>query len=67
MQCYTLRPPALPNNVEIFYIDERTAKMTEPGWYYWYCSPGCLPDGPAIGPYNSEQQAIEAYQKTLIP
>ncbi|VVB55196.1 Uncharacterised protein [uncultured archaeon] len=65
-------PHALPN-AEVFYVDERTAKLSrerpdlsdelnEPGWYYWPCFPGCLPDGPANGPYASERQAIEACQ-----
>lgn len=31
----------------------------DPGWYWWACSPGCLPDGEAIGPFETEQEAIE--------
>lgn len=65
-----LEATALPN-IEVFYVDERTAKLarqrvefadtelSEPGWYYWPCFPGCLPDGPAIGPFDTEQLAIE--------
>lgn len=33
------------------------------GWYYWYCLPGCLPDGDPIGPFDSEQAAIDAAQE----
>lgn len=62
-------PHALPN-AETFYIDEHAAKlagerpelegeMTEPGWYYWYCFPGCMPDSTPMGPYASEQEAID--------
>jgi hypothetical protein len=29
----------------------------EAGWYYWYCFPGCLPEGDAIGPFASEREA----------
>jgi hypothetical protein len=27
------------------------------GWYYWHCSPGCLPDTDPIGPFDSEEEA----------
>jgi hypothetical protein len=65
-------PHAIPN-AEVFYIDDQTAKLSrersdlsdelnEPGWYYWPCFPGCLPDGPANGPYNSDTAAIDACQ-----
>ena len=29
------------------------------GWYYWTCFPGCLPDSDPIGPFDSEQEAID--------
>jgi hypothetical protein len=29
------------------------------GWYWWSCCPGCLPDGPAIGPFTSPTRACE--------
>jgi hypothetical protein len=32
--------------------------ITEPGWYWWACYPGCLPDGEAIGPFDTEADAI---------
>jgi len=68
----TNNPHAIPN-AEVFYVDDRTAKLSrertdlsegldEPGWYYWPCFPGCLPDGPASGPFDTEQLAIEACQ-----
>jgi hypothetical protein len=59
---------------ETFYIDETmlssaplpeghekpdaNSEWTEPGWYWWACSPGCLPDGEANGPFETEEQAI---------
>lgn len=30
----------------------------QPGWYYWFCFPGCLPDSEPCGPYDSEAEAI---------
>lgn len=29
----------------------------EPGWYWHACSPGCLPDGDASGPFASSRRA----------
>lgn len=34
--------------------------ITSPGWYWWACCPGCLPDGEPQGPYETEAEAIEA-------
>jgi len=39
------------------HADEYT--ITEAGWYWWACEPGCLPDGPAIGPFKTEQEAMD--------
>ncbi len=52
-------PYALPD-VEVF---ENTAALGgfqpyEPGWYWWYCFPGCLPDGEPNGPFDTEAEAI---------
>ena len=30
----------------------------EPGWYWWPCFPGCLPDGDAVGPFETERDAV---------
>ena len=30
------------------------------GWYSWTCVPGCLPDSEASGPFETEQEALEA-------
>lgn len=60
-------PRAQPDS-ETFYVNEATAKVgaasdgeepSEPGWYYWACFPGCLPDGPAVGPFPTENEAID--------
>lgn len=61
-------PFALPD-LEIFYYDAKTdpplvdsegCANEESGWYFWYCQPGCLPDGDgtAHGPYASEAEAL---------
>ena len=28
------------------------------GWFWWSCFPGCLPDGPAIGPFDTHAAAL---------
>lgn len=35
-------------------------KPVSPGWYWWSCSPGCVPDGEATGPFASSRQAHES-------
>jgi hypothetical protein len=30
------------------------------GWYFQCCLPGCLPDSDPVGPFDSEQEAIDA-------
>lgn len=43
------------NKENLDHADEYTIK--EPGWYWWACFPGCLPDGDASGPYAYEFEA----------
>lgn len=40
---------------EVFWSDE--APDGEPGWYWWSCHPGCLPDGEAQGPFATSHEA----------
>lgn len=59
-------PHALPD-VEVFYhraIDCGDGPFDEggPGWYYWYCFPGCMPDSDPIGPFASAAEAESAAQ-----
>lgn len=65
-------PTALPD-VEVFYMtareiaDARGECPTEDdvsGWYYWFCFPGCLPDSDPIGPFASEQEALNDAQES---
>ncbi len=56
-------PYALPN-AETFYVSAKDARKPdqlstlEPGWYWWACFPGCLPDGEPSGPFDTEEEAI---------
>jgi len=64
-------PHALPD-VEVFYVSkvearenaandtdgEESSPMTEPGWYWWSCFPGCLPDSDPFGPFATEAEAL---------
>ncbi len=29
-----------------------------PGFYWWPCFPGCLPDSDAVGPFETEAEAL---------
>ena len=68
-------PYALPN-IEVFgvsqmevnynlanldHADEYT--ITESGWYWWSCFPGCLPDGDPNGPFATQAEAIADAQE----
>lgn len=49
---------ALPD-VEIFYqvAQDDEDKFDGPGFYWWFCYPGCLPDSDPFGPFESEADA----------
>ena len=34
-------------------------ETVEPGWYWWPCFPGCIADGDAVGPFETEREAVE--------
>ena len=34
------------------------------GWFWWACFPGCLPDGPPNGPFDSYAEALADAQNT---
>jgi len=56
-------PYSLPD-VEVFYADEGglyiegADSVSEAGWYYWACFPGCMPDGEPTGPFETEEEAV---------
>ena len=33
-------------------------EASEACFYWWACSPGCFPDSDAIGPFDTESEAI---------
>lgn len=37
--------------------------IMENAWYYWFCSPGCLPDSDPIGPFATEAEALKDARK----
>lgn len=69
---------ALPD-VEVFEVTDQQASRSrraqeagadadmygpdEPGWYWWSCFPGCLPDGEPTGPFETEAEAIADAQE----
>ena len=64
---------ALPD-VEVFYMsqgeiddlerDGEETELHEEGWYFWSCFPGCLPDSDPVGPFTSEQLAVDAARES---
>jgi hypothetical protein len=54
---------AQDNNLEVFHcpddypLEDENGEPVEPGFYWWSCSPGCIPDGEPIGPYDTEHEA----------
>jgi len=57
-------PHALPD-IEVFYakrgelgVQHDDGAPSAAGWYWWPCFPGCLPDGDAIGPFETEAEAL---------
>ena len=49
-------------SLETFHTDlagvSLDGETVEPGWYWWPCFPGCLPDGDAVGPFQTERDAV---------
>lgn len=58
-------PWKLPD-AEAFYVgansdwEDEEGEPLEPGWYYQFCFPGCLPESDPVGPYETEEKAIKA-------
>jgi hypothetical protein len=57
MEVFALSPlEANYNLANLDHADEYT--LIVPGWYWWACFPGCLPDSEATGPFETEAEAI---------
>ena len=52
-------PYKLPD-VEVWYTQKVYAKS---GWYYAYGFPGCLHDSDEVGPFDTEQEALDDARK----
>ena len=35
-----------------------SGETVEPGLYWWPCFPGCLPYGDAVGPFQTDRDAV---------
>ena len=52
-------------DVEVFSLrreemENEDGDYYDPGWYYWFCFPGCLPDSSPFGPYKTPAAAQKA-------
>ena len=43
---------------DLWFLTDEEESITNSGWYYWACFPGCLPDGDPIGPFDTEAEAL---------
>jgi hypothetical protein len=50
--------------LEVFFADHWLAKSfgANPGWFWWTCECGCLPEGPPTGPFAT---SYAAYRNAL--
>lgn len=46
-------------------VTDESPDIQKGKWWYWCCSPGCLPESEAMGPYDSELEALEAATEGL--
>jgi hypothetical protein len=46
---------------EVFFVGVLGADDVHngPGWYWWACFPGCLPDADPCGPFATSRKAYE--------
>ena len=58
-------------SIEVFHhpddydVVDCNLESPEPGWYWWECSPGYLPTGDPIGPFETEDEAVADAQAGL--
>jgi hypothetical protein len=59
-------PEDLYGSFEIFWDDgdngrnfDGDGQLVKPGWYWWACFPGCMPDGEPMGPFADSRQALQ--------
>ena len=56
-------PTALPD-IEVFY-DRGFHPLNGAGYYWQYGSPGCIPTSFPLGPFSTENAAIEAAREDV--
>ena len=47
----------VPLSAATVYDYDEDTDLGEPGWYWWSCLPGCLPDSERVGPFGSSRAA----------
>lgn len=58
-------------SVEIFHSSQypgltyEDGSPVEPGFYFWFCQPGCLPDSEPIGAFETYADAAAASELEL--
>ena len=54
--------------IEVFYADDLLAKSfgTRPGWFWWSCRRGSLPDGPAYWSVRHELRGVPQRSKAMV-
>lgn len=55
-QCEDLPSNAAPAYGSADMVEAHKAEHV--GWYWWPCFPGCMPDGEAMGPFDTEDEAL---------
>ena len=60
IEVFFLSPMEAAYNIKVKIAKDNTWEFTpfESGWYWWSCSPGCLPDSEPVGPFDSESEAL---------
>jgi hypothetical protein len=53
---YDIRPDT-GATIEVFYADRVFASLRGPGWFWWTCKPGFMPDWPPFGPFGTSYTA----------
>ena len=48
--------------------EDPDAHKYEPGWYWWGCFPGCMPDSEPMGAFETASEALlDAYEGEAMP
>lgn len=64
------------NSFEIFFVDEYMCEewnvdiededdQYQPGYYFQFCFPGCMPDSDPFGPYQNEEICLKGAKEYI--